>query len=195
VSYLNGASKGAPQAKQVLDRWHLLKNLGEVLQKSLAQQMDVLLAAAREAVPPESSGEPSAEAKRPNSGRKERVRAGLRFLAILPDASLLLHANSGSGSCRCMNRSVGFRQRVGLSGPSWTTCISIPILCANINAWNSSSINATTRMVPRSNPTESTWKSAGHKAVGWSKRSGKNCVHKALQAVTRASVSSRGSFV
>jgi transposase len=35
VSYLNGATKGAPQAQQVLDRWHLLKNLGEVLQKIL----------------------------------------------------------------------------------------------------------------------------------------------------------------
>src|SRR6266496_4337136 len=28
ASYLKGAAKGAPQAKQVLDRWHVLKNLG-----------------------------------------------------------------------------------------------------------------------------------------------------------------------
>jgi Transposase and inactivated derivatives len=48
--YLNGATKGAPQARQVLDRWHLLKNLGEVLQKLVAQQTDVLLQAAHEAV-------------------------------------------------------------------------------------------------------------------------------------------------
>src|SRR5258708_383157 len=33
VNYLNGATKGAPQAQQVLDRWHLCKNVGEVLQK------------------------------------------------------------------------------------------------------------------------------------------------------------------
>ncbi len=42
VSYLKGATKGAPQAQQVVDRWHLLKNLGEVIQKTLAQQIDVL---------------------------------------------------------------------------------------------------------------------------------------------------------
>src|SRR6266566_3781657 len=42
VSYLKGAIKGAPQAQEVLDRWHLLKNLGEVIQKTLAQQIDVI---------------------------------------------------------------------------------------------------------------------------------------------------------
>jgi transposase len=54
VSYLNGATKGAPQAKQVLDRWHVLKNMGEVLQKILAQHMDVLQQAAGEAVSSET---------------------------------------------------------------------------------------------------------------------------------------------
>lgn len=49
-SYLKGATKGAPQAQQVLDRWHLLKNLGQVLQKILAQQVSLLRQAAREAV-------------------------------------------------------------------------------------------------------------------------------------------------
>jgi len=42
VGYLKGATKGAPQAQQVVDRWHLLKNLGDVIQKTLAQQIDVL---------------------------------------------------------------------------------------------------------------------------------------------------------
>ncbi|MFL5706154.1 MAG: ISL3 family transposase, partial [Ktedonobacteraceae bacterium] len=42
ASYLKGATRGAPQAQQVVDRWHLLKNLGEVIQKTLAQQVDVL---------------------------------------------------------------------------------------------------------------------------------------------------------
>ncbi len=41
-SYLKGAAKGAPQAQQVLDRWHLRKNLGEVIQKTLAQQIDLI---------------------------------------------------------------------------------------------------------------------------------------------------------
>ncbi len=47
ASYLKGATKGAPRAKQVLDRWHLLKNLGEVIQKTLAYQIDVLRQAGR----------------------------------------------------------------------------------------------------------------------------------------------------
>jgi transposase len=58
ASYLKGASKGAPNATQVLDRWHLLKNLGDVLQKILAQQIAVLQQAAQEAV----SREPSQQA-------------------------------------------------------------------------------------------------------------------------------------
>ena len=62
ASYLKGATKGAPQAKQVLDRWHLLKNVGEVLQKILAQHLDVLQEAAREALPADPSQEPAAVA-------------------------------------------------------------------------------------------------------------------------------------
>jgi transposase len=62
ASYLKGASKGAPQAKHVLDRWHLLKNLGEVLQKILALHVDVLQQAAGEAQPTEPRREPSAQA-------------------------------------------------------------------------------------------------------------------------------------
>jgi transposase len=42
AGYRKAATKGAPLAQQVLDRWHLLKNLGEVIQKTLAQQIDVL---------------------------------------------------------------------------------------------------------------------------------------------------------
>src|SRR5258707_12882762 len=42
ASYRIGATKGAPKAQQVLDRWHLLKNIGEVMQKTLGQQIDFL---------------------------------------------------------------------------------------------------------------------------------------------------------
>ncbi len=42
ASYRKAATKSAPHAQQVLDRWHVLKNLGEVIQKTLAQQIDVL---------------------------------------------------------------------------------------------------------------------------------------------------------
>jgi transposase len=42
ASYRKAATKSAPHVQQVLDRWHVLKNLGEVIQKTLAQQIDVL---------------------------------------------------------------------------------------------------------------------------------------------------------
>lgn len=42
AGYRKAAAKGAPHAQQVLDRWHVLKNLGEAIQKTLAQQIDVL---------------------------------------------------------------------------------------------------------------------------------------------------------
>jgi transposase len=40
--YAQGAKLGAPQAIQVADRWHLLKNLGEMLQRFLARHLAVL---------------------------------------------------------------------------------------------------------------------------------------------------------
>jgi len=55
ASYRKAATKGAPHARQVLDRWHVLKNLGEVIQKTLAQQSDVL----RQAGKPGENGLPA----------------------------------------------------------------------------------------------------------------------------------------
>lgn len=44
--YIEGATSGAPQAIQVADRWHLLKNLVEVVEESLLQHRPALRAAA-----------------------------------------------------------------------------------------------------------------------------------------------------
>jgi len=71
ASYLKGATKGAPQAKQVLDRWHLCKNLREVLQKALAQLMDVLQQAGEE-VKEGSQDQPTAPARLAQTGIKQR---------------------------------------------------------------------------------------------------------------------------
>jgi transposase len=71
ASYLKGATKGAPQAKQVLDRWHLCKNLREVMQKALAQLMDVLQQAGEE-VKEGSQEQPTAPARPAQAGMKHR---------------------------------------------------------------------------------------------------------------------------
>jgi transposase len=47
--YIAGITQGAPQAVQVADRWHLLLNLGDALQRMLRRQPKALRAAARTA--------------------------------------------------------------------------------------------------------------------------------------------------
>lgn len=53
--YIEGASRGAPEAVQVADRWHLLGNLKEALERLLDQQQACLYAAA---APPDPQAEP-----------------------------------------------------------------------------------------------------------------------------------------
>ncbi|MCA9919901.1 MAG: ISL3 family transposase [Anaerolineales bacterium] len=45
--YAKATSLGAPEAQQVADRWHLLKNLREVVETVLSQKPDVLAAAGK----------------------------------------------------------------------------------------------------------------------------------------------------
>jgi len=46
--YAEGAREGAPQAVQVADRWHVLKNLGETVQRVLTRQRASVDQAARQ---------------------------------------------------------------------------------------------------------------------------------------------------
>lgn len=47
-TYIEGATKGAPKAIQIADRWHLLKNLGDMVQKVLEKHPADLREAAKQ---------------------------------------------------------------------------------------------------------------------------------------------------
>lgn len=49
-SYAEGATEGAPQAVQVADRWHLLKNLGSALERFATRHSEQIKQAAKRAV-------------------------------------------------------------------------------------------------------------------------------------------------
>jgi transposase len=56
-AYAEGARQGAPDATQVADRWHLLKNIGDALERVLGRQREALRAAA---APPPADPPPAA---------------------------------------------------------------------------------------------------------------------------------------
>lgn len=76
--YALGEAKGAPEATQVADRWHLLKNVGDTLEAVFTQHQEWLRHAASEATaageePPEEVSAPSDEtpAERDRAARRE----------------------------------------------------------------------------------------------------------------------------
>jgi transposase len=46
-AYAEGAKRGAPNAKQVADCWHLLKNLGEAIERALQNYSSTISQAAQ----------------------------------------------------------------------------------------------------------------------------------------------------
>ncbi|MDP9371673.1 MAG: ISL3 family transposase [Chloroflexota bacterium] len=77
AEYARGATEGAPQAVQVLDRWHVLRNAREVAERILERHPDQLRALhtpARDTVPPALPPR--------RSGHEEARRAGARGRAI-----------------------------------------------------------------------------------------------------------------
>jgi transposase len=70
ASFAEGASRGAPQARQVADRFHVLKNLVEALQQVVGYEHEALRAAA-EAV----TGAPVTPTTRPRTAPEQQARA------------------------------------------------------------------------------------------------------------------------
>jgi transposase len=74
-AYADAVRQGAPDAQQVADRWHLLRNLGEALQGGVDRHRGAVRQAAR-AVSEETAG--PAEPRPPPTTREERLRADRR---------------------------------------------------------------------------------------------------------------------
>jgi transposase len=80
--YAEGATRGAPKAIQVVDRWHLLKNVGDTVQAVLEHYRSYLLkgpllAQASETVPaptPSAGGVSKAEKTRLSNAARRRAR-------------------------------------------------------------------------------------------------------------------------
>jgi transposase len=65
-AYAEGAREGAPQAVQVADRWHLLKNIGDALERLLQGQPTALRAAAQADAPPAAPALPPTPSQAPS---------------------------------------------------------------------------------------------------------------------------------
>ncbi len=88
--YADGARRGAPDATQVADRWHLLKNIGDALERLLGRQREALRAAAVPTphgvpppeAPPASRADPVAPVAPPATIRPQETPGDVRRRAL-----------------------------------------------------------------------------------------------------------------
>src|SRR5690242_78416 len=78
--YADGARLGAPQARQVADRFHLLRNLRDVVLRVLKRHARLV----KQVVPPEANAQPLTHYRLDREGSRERTRIEMqtRYLAI-----------------------------------------------------------------------------------------------------------------
>ncbi len=72
--YAEGATKGAPEARQVADRWHLLRNLGEAMERLTAQHSSAFrLAAQHSQQMPDSPPQPEVLVRKASPVEQRRL--------------------------------------------------------------------------------------------------------------------------
>src|SRR3954468_1717572 len=91
-AYADGARAGAPQARQVADRWHILRNLGDALRSAVERQHGAIRRIARQ-MADEMEARPhgrTAEAPRPTAPERRKQAAFARRQARYEQAERLL---------------------------------------------------------------------------------------------------------
>ena len=75
--YATAAREGAPQARQVADRWHLLKNIGDVLERMMYRHIPLIRLVASE-LSPKKSPDPEPSVPAASLRRPERLKQQTR---------------------------------------------------------------------------------------------------------------------
>ncbi len=95
-AYADGAARGAPQAEQVADRWHICKNLGDALEQALLRlRIRVPARPSDEAIP--TSSQPAPEPT--PAAREQRMHDTLQRKQELVDQVRSLSASGQSIHC------------------------------------------------------------------------------------------------
>jgi transposase len=92
--YIDGATRGAPQARQVADRWHLLKNWGASLQRIFDRRQAALrsaLSASTPPTPPPTTAPPPTTRERLQQQRRDQRYARYQQVRTLHAQGVSLH--------------------------------------------------------------------------------------------------------